>query len=68
MAVVCFQCFILIVDQSMIEELSLPWKDALIVKCLSRALGFNVMKAKLSSTWKLLGGFEIMDIGNGYLW
>lgn len=53
-------------DNRVIEELSQPWKDALIVKRLGRNLSFNVMKAKLSSTWKLVGGSDIMDIGNGY--
>lgn len=51
----------------MVEELSLPWKDALIIKSLGKPLGFNIMKAKLTSIWKLMGGFEIMDIGNGYV-
>lgn len=49
-----------------IEELSLPWRNALIVKGLGKTLSFNVKKAKLSSIWKLIGGFEIMDIGNGF--
>lgn len=54
------------VDKNMIEELSQPWKDALIVKRLGKPLGFNAMKAKLASTWKLIGGFDIMDVGNGF--
>lgn len=54
------------VDKNMLEELSQPWKDALIVKRLGKPLGFNVMKAKLSSTWKQIGDFDIMDIGNGF--
>lgn len=54
------------IDQKYIDELSKPLKHALIVKQLGKPLGFNAMKAKLSSTWKLLGGFDLMDIGNGY--
>lgn len=54
------------IDPKILEELSVPWKGALIVRILGKSLGFNVMKAKLASTWKIVGGFDIMDIGNGY--
>lgn len=54
------------VEKKVIEELSLPWKDALIVKRLGKPLGFNVMKSKLTAIWKLIGGFEMLDVGNGY--
>lgn len=54
------------VEKKVLEELSVPWKDALVVKLLGKSMGFNVMKARLALTWKLYGGFEIMDVGNGY--
>lgn len=54
------------VENSVIDELSVPWKDALVVKLLGKSLGYNVMKAKLENVWKLTGGFELMDVGNSY--
>jgi hypothetical protein len=54
------------VENSVIAELSLPWKDALVVKLLGKSLGYNTMKAKLELVWKLTGGFELMDVGNSY--
>ncbi|GAU49878.1 hypothetical protein TSUD_408170 [Trifolium subterraneum] len=43
------------VENSVIAELSLPWKDALVVKLLGKSLGYNTMKAKLEYVWKLTG-------------
>lgn len=54
------------VDAKILEELDNPWKEALVVKLLGKNFGYNIMKAKLSSRWRLLGRFEIMDVGNGY--
>lgn len=54
------------VEKKVLEELSLPWKEALVVKLLGKTLGFNIMKSKLSLTWKLSGGFKIIDIENGF--
>lgn len=54
------------VDKKMIEELSTPWKDALVVKILGKNLGFNVMKSRLGGVWKLAGDLDIMDVGNGF--
>lgn len=54
------------VEAKVLQELSMSWREALVVKLLGKTLVFNIMKAKLSSTWKLIGGFEIMDVGNGY--
>jgi hypothetical protein len=48
------------------EGLEDPWKDALVVKLLGKSLGFHTMKDRLQCLWKLTGGFEIMDIGNGF--
>lgn len=52
------------VDKKMKEELSIPWKDARVVKLLGKNLGFNIMKAKLDKFWNLIEGFEIMDLGH----
>ncbi|GAU41583.1 hypothetical protein TSUD_271920 [Trifolium subterraneum] len=54
------------VEKSVMAELSVPWKDALVVKLLGKKLGYNTMKAKLENVWKLTGGFELMDVGYSY--
>lgn len=54
------------VDRRVLEELIKSWKEELVVKLVGKTLGFNLMKRKLASTWKVLGDFEIMDVGNGY--
>ncbi|KAK2395745.1 hypothetical protein QL285_057451 [Trifolium repens] len=56
------------VKKSVIAELSVPWKDAPVVKQLGKSLGYNTMKAKLENVWKLTRGFELMDVGNSYYW
>jgi hypothetical protein len=57
---------VLHVDQTIMKDLSLPWKDALIVKLLGKNLGYNTMKTKLENVWKLFGGIELMDVGNAF--
>lgn len=57
------RCMLMLhVDKKLIEELSLPWHDALVIKLLGKNLGFNIMKTKLAAVWKLSGAFEIMDV------
>lgn len=29
-------------------------------------MGFNIMKVKLVADWRLLGGLDLTDIGNGF--
>ncbi|GAU35182.1 hypothetical protein TSUD_319920 [Trifolium subterraneum] len=43
------------VERTVIEELSIPWKDALVVKLLGKNLGYGIMKKKLESVWKFVG-------------
>jgi hypothetical protein len=54
------------VENSVIEDLCVPWRDALVIKLLGKNLGYNTMKTKLENVWKLSGGFELMDIGYSY--
>jgi len=54
------------VHQTIMEDLIVPWKDALVVKLLGKNLGYNIMKTKLEYVWKLVGGIELMDIGNAF--
>jgi hypothetical protein len=44
--------------QIALEELSIPWKDASVVKLLGKNFGFNIMKNRLD--------VEIMHVGNDF--
>ncbi|PNX57420.1 zinc ion binding nucleic acid binding protein, partial [Trifolium pratense] len=37
-----------------------------VVKLLGKNLGYNTMKNKLENIWKLMGGIELMDVGNAF--
>ncbi|WJX69247.1 hypothetical protein P8452_53520 [Trifolium repens] len=54
------------IDESVFVGLSEPWKDALVVKLLGKSIGFNTMRERLTKLWKLIAGFQLMDIGNGF--
>jgi hypothetical protein len=54
------------VEGKVIEELSVPWKDALVIKLLGKKLEYNTMKKKLETIWNLVGGIKLMDIGNAF--
>lgn len=45
-------------DESVIQTLSLPWQDALVVKLLGKHLGFMAMRERLKGLWKLKAGFR----------
>lgn len=48
------------------HELCTPWKKALVIKLLGKAVGYRMLKDRLKKVWKLCGGFEIMDVDNGF--
>lgn len=50
---------------SVLEGLNVPWQDALIVSLLGKRIGFDTLKDKLQQVWKLVAGFDMMNIGNG---
>ncbi|MCI06670.1 hypothetical protein A2U01_0027730, partial [Trifolium medium] len=54
------------VEKKIMEDLSVPWKDALVVKLLGKNLGYNGMKNKLENIWKLMGGIELMDVRSAF--
>jgi hypothetical protein len=54
------------VEKTLMEDLSTPWKDALVVKLLGKNLGYNIMKNKLENVWKLMGKIELMDVGSAF--
>ncbi|XP_057418469.1 uncharacterized protein LOC130712667 [Lotus japonicus] len=53
-------------DKAVLDEMSAPWKEALVVCLLGKTLGFRTMKSKLASTWRLSGDFDLLDINNGF--
>ncbi|KAK2381760.1 hypothetical protein QL285_069344 [Trifolium repens] len=55
------------VEKNFIDELSIPWKDALVVKLINGdKLELNIMKKKLESVWNLAGKFDLKEIGDGF--
>jgi hypothetical protein len=53
-------------DDKLFQDLCNPWKEALVVKLLGKNVGYNMMKDRLKTLWRLAGGFEIMDVDNGF--
>lgn len=53
-------------NEDVFKELCVPWKDALVIKLLGKTVGYNLMKERLKRMWKPTGGFDIMDIDNGF--
>lgn len=53
-------------DDSIFKELCHPWKDALVIKLLGKNLGYNLFYERLKKLWRPQGGFDIMDVGNGF--
>lgn len=43
------------IDDNILQDLWLPWKDAVIVKLLGKMIGFVTMHDRLKSIWKLAG-------------
>ncbi|KAG4946606.1 hypothetical protein JHK87_042613 [Glycine soja] len=48
------------------EVLCAPWEDALVAKLLGKCIGYNVMKDRLTCLWRLIVGFDILDIDNNF--
>ncbi|XP_020232532.1 uncharacterized protein LOC109812970 [Cajanus cajan] len=52
--------------QPTFEQLCLPWKECLVIKILGKNIGYLTMRDRLHTLWKLQGGFELIDISQGY--
>jgi hypothetical protein len=37
-----------------------------IIKLLGKNIGYYQLRMRLKGVWKLNGGFELMDVGNGF--
>lgn len=53
-------------DDKLFDDLCTPWRDALVIKLLGKNVGYRVMFERLQRLWKPQGGFEILDVDNGY--
>ena len=53
-------------DNGLFKELCLPWQDALMIKLWGKTMSFLVLRDRLTSLWRLQGGFEMVDVGNGF--
>lgn len=54
------------IDDGLFNDLCYPWHDSLIIKLLGRNIGYYQLNTRLKGTWKLTGGFELMDVDNGF--
>lgn len=54
------------IKDSVFEGLCAPWQDALVIKLLGKSIGYHTMRDRLGRIWKLVAGFDILDIGNDY--
>lgn len=53
-------------DDKVFNDLCEPWRDALVITLLGKTVGYRVMKDCLEKLWKPQGGFDILDVDNGY--
>jgi hypothetical protein len=53
-------------DDSYFNDLCHPWKEALVIKVLGKNIGYQVLKERLQRMWKLQGGFDMMDVDQGF--
>lgn len=53
-------------DERIFQDLCNPWQDALVVKLLGKQIGYNTTKDRLLKIRRLSGGFDIMDVDNGF--
>ncbi|XP_020240070.1 uncharacterized protein LOC109818934 [Cajanus cajan] len=48
------------------KQLCEPWEQCLVIKLLGRDVGFLTSRDRLPALWKVQGGFELLDVSNGY--
>ncbi|QHN98184.1 RNA-directed DNA polymerase [Arachis hypogaea] len=49
-----------------LAALSVPYKEAIVVKVLGKHMSYTAMVHKMGMVWRLKGGFQVLDVGNGY--
>ena len=53
-------------EEPVLEALARPWKEALAVKLLGKHISFTALRERLRGVWRLHGGYELMEVGNGF--
>lgn len=53
-------------NDKLFEDLCEPWRDAPVIKFLGKNVGYRAMQERLHRLWKPQGGFDILDVDNGY--
>lgn len=53
-------------NEELFNSLCEPWRDALVIKLLGKFVGYKVLRERLQRLWKPSGGFDILDVDNGY--
>lgn len=51
---------------AVLEGLCAPRQDTLVVNLLGKNIDFHTLRERLTKIWKLVAGFELMDIGHGF--
>lgn len=54
------------VDPTFLEQLSDPWRKAIVIKLLGRSVGFKALKLCIEKLWKPRGEMSVLDLGNDY--
>lgn len=57
------KCYI---EDNLLKEFRMPWKDAIFIKLLGKNIGFLTMRDRLRSVCKPVGGIDLVDIGHGF--
>ncbi|KAF7824606.1 Zinc finger, CCHC-type [Senna tora] len=55
-----------IIDDSILKELSKVWENTIIIKVLGRDVGYKYLLNRVKTLWKLKDSFEMIDVGRGY--
>ena len=53
-------------EESIKERITAPWKDALVVKLLGKDVGFLTMRDHLKALSHPSAGFDLLDLGYGF--
>lgn len=48
------------------NEMCKPWEDFLVIKLLSKRIGYQALCARLKTLWKLSSGYEVRDVRHDY--
>ncbi|KAJ4834507.1 hypothetical protein Tsubulata_049655 [Turnera subulata] len=52
-------------EKEYFKQLCAPWRESLILKLLGRDIGYKALYSRLVHLWKLVGRFELLDLGHG---